>query len=239
MLIIPAIDIRDKKVVRLHKGNFLKMDVYSEDPAGTAKKWEDAGAECIHVVDLDGAKTGKLENLDVIEEIVKSVKVPIELGGGIREEKRIGELLDKGISQVVLGTKALDEEFLSKVVKKFKNKIIVGIDSKEGVVVVKGWQESGNADPVKFAKELESAGVKKIIYTEVLKDGTLEGPSFFNVEKILDGVNIEVIASGGIGSIDDLRKLKSYEKKGLSGVIVGKAIYEEKINLKEAIEELR
>jgi len=238
MLIIPAIDLREGKVVRLTKGDFLKMDVYSDGPVVIAKKWQEAGAELIHVVDLDGAKTGTSENLDIVEKIAKSVDIPIELGGGIREESFIEEVLKKGVSKVVLGTKALDENFLSKVLKKFSDKIIVSIDSKKDVVTVKGWQEAGNIDSVRFAKDLEDKGVKRIIYTDVLKDGTLTGPNFFNIEKMLDAVNIEIVASGGVGSADDLRKLKTYETKGLVGVIVGKALYEGKLDLKEAIKEI-
>ncbi|PIU42308.1 MAG: 1-(5-phosphoribosyl)-5-[(5-phosphoribosylamino)methylideneamino]imidazole-4-carboxamide isomerase [Candidatus Omnitrophica bacterium CG07_land_8_20_14_0_80_42_15] len=235
MLIIPAIDIKDGKVVRLTKGDFLKVEVYSDDPIAIAKKWEEAGATLIHVVDLDGARKGVSKNLNIVENIIKNVKADIELGGGIREESFIEELINKGVKQIVLGTKALDDQFLASVLKKFKDKIVVSIDSKADVVTVNGWQEAGNVDPIKFAKELEAKGVKKIVYTEVLRDGTLSGPNFFKIEKILDAVNIEVIASGGISSMDDLRRLKTYEDKGLIGVIVGKALYEGKIDLKEAI----
>lgn len=239
MLIIPAIDIKDGKVVRLLKGDFLRVEVYSEDPVAVAKKWQAAGAKLIHAVDLDGARSGELKNLGIVEEIVKSIDVPVELGGGIREEETIEEVLGKGVSCVVLGTKALDKGFLEKALKKFGKKLVVSVDSRKGVVTVKGWQESGNAEPVKFTKDLEAAGVKRIVYTEVSKDGTLEGPSFFNIERILDATNIEVVASGGIGGPGDLRGLKAYEKKGLVGVIVGKALYEGKIDLKKAIEELQ
>jgi len=238
MQIIPAIDIKDGKVVRLTKGDFLKVEVYSEDPIDVAKKWQDAGAKLIHLVDLDGARYGTLKNLEVVQKLAKSVKVPIEFGGGIREEKSISQILDTGISYVVLGTKALDEKFLKSALDKFGDKIIVSIDSKDETVAIKGWQESGNTNPVKFAREMETSGVSRLIYTDVSKDGTLQGPNFFSIEKILDATNIEVVASGGISSVEDLRRLKSYEKKGLAGVIVGKAIYEGKINLKEAIKEL-
>lgn len=238
MLIIPAIDIKDGKVVRLTKGDFLKVEVYSDDAAGTAAGWQDAGAELLHVVDLDGARSGELKNLGVIEKIIKKVKMPVEVGGGIRDEGVIEDLLSMGASFVVLGTKALDEGFLAGALKKFKEKLVVSVDSRDGTVAVKGWQESGNTDAVRFAKDLEAAGMRRIVYTDIAKDGTLKGPNFFNIEKILDATNIEVIASGGIGTIDDIRRLKIYEKKGLTGVIVGKALYEGKVDLKAAIQEL-
>jgi len=238
MQIIPAIDIKDGKVVRLTKGDFLKVEVYSEDPAEIAKKWQDAGAELIHLVDLDGARYGTLKNIETVRKLAKSVKVPIEFGGGIRDEESINRILKEGVSYVILGTKALDEKFLKSALDKFGDKIIVSIDSKDETVAIKGWQESGNTNPVKFAREMETSGVSRLIYTDVSKDGTLQGPNFFSIEKILDATNIEVVASGGISSVEDLRRLKSYEKKGLAGVIVGKAIYEGKINLKEAIKEL-
>jgi len=239
MLIIPAIDIKDGKVVRLTKGDFLKVKVYSDDPLEIAKKWQSCGAKLIHVVDLDGAKTGELKNLDAIERIIKGVDIPIEVGGGIRTIKDIEGLIKKGVKFVILGTKALEEGFLAKVVKKYAKHLIVSVDSKDGVVAVSGWQEPGNTETVKFAKELESKGVKRIVYTDIVKDGMLNGPSFFNIEKILDATNIEVVASGGVSSSEDLRRLKTYEGKGLLGVIVGKALYEGRIDLKEAIGEMQ
>jgi len=238
VLIIPAIDIKDGKVVRLTKGDFLKVEVYSEDPVATAVGWQDAGAELLHVVDLDGARSGELKNLGVIEKIIKAVKMPVEVGGGIRNADVIKDVLSRGASFVVLGTKALDEGFLDEAIKKFKGKLIVSVDAKDGTVAIEGWQKSGHTDAVRFAKDLEAAGVKRIVYTDIAKDGTLKGPSFFNIEKILDATTIEVIASGGIGSIDDIRRLKTYEKKGLTGVIAGKALYEGKVDLKTAIQEL-
>jgi phosphoribosylformimino-5-aminoimidazole carboxamide ribotide isomerase len=235
MIIIPAIDIKDGKVVRLTRGDFLAVRIYSDDPAAMAKEWQNAGASLLHVVDLDGARTGELKNLACVENIVSSVTIPVEVGGGIRDEKAIATVLDKGVAHVVLGTRALDEKFITEMVATYRDRLIVSIDAKDGVVAVKGWQHSGDVDAVAFARHLESVGVKRIIYTDVLKDGTLKGPNFFSIEKLLDAVGMEVIASGGVSCLDDLKKLKLYEHKGLTGVIVGKALYEKRIDLQEAL----
>jgi phosphoribosylformimino-5-aminoimidazole carboxamide ribotide isomerase len=235
MIIIPAIDIKDGKVVRLTRGDFLTVDVYSDDPAAMAQEWQNAGAQLLHVVDLDGARSGEPKNLACVEKIVKSITIPVELGGGIRDEAAIKMVLDKGVSQVVLGTKALDEKFVAETLTKYRDRLIVSIDAKDGVVAIQGWQQSGDVDAVSFAQHVESLGMKRIIYTDILKDGTLKGPNYFSIEKILDAVAVEVIISGGVSSLDDLRRLKLYEHKGLVGVIVGKALYEKRIDLKQAM----
>ncbi len=236
MLIIPAIDIKDGCVVRFVQGR-LDKKVYSRDPVKTAKHWVKQGAKLIHVVDLDGAFTGTPKNLDMVKQIAKGVDVPVQFGGGVRSAGMIGKLLGFGIQRVILGTMAAqDKAFLKKVFKKFKDKVIVSIDTKADRVLTKGWQSSyGNTDILKFAHSLKSIGFKQVIYTDVLKDGTLKGPNIKGIKSLLKETGLNVIASGGISSLSDIRKLKLLEKKGLVGVIIGKALYEGRFTLTEAL----
>jgi len=236
MLIIPAIDIKDGCVVRFVQGR-LDKKIYSRDPVKTAKHWVKQGAKLIHVVDLDGAFSGNPKNLALAKQIAKAVDVPIQFGGGIRNIGMIETLLDFGIWRIILGTKAAqDRDFLKKAFKKFKDKIIVSIDTKAGRVLTKGWQSSyRNTDILKFAHSLKNIGFKKVIYTDVLKDGTLKGPNIKGVKNLLKETGLNVIASGGISSLSDIRRLKLLEKKGLEGVIIGKAIYEGRFTLTEAL----
>ncbi|MDD4894327.1 MAG: 1-(5-phosphoribosyl)-5-[(5-phosphoribosylamino)methylideneamino]imidazole-4-carboxamide isomerase [Candidatus Omnitrophica bacterium] len=236
MLIIPAIDIKDGCVVRFVQGK-LDKKVYSRDPIKTAKHWVKQGAKIIHVVDLDGAFSGTPKNLDTVKQIAKSIDVPIQFGGGIRSIALIEDLLDSGVSRVILGTKAAeDKDFLNKAFKKFKDKVIVSIDSKADRVLTEGWQASaGKTDVLKFAHSLKEAGFKEVIYTDVLKDGTLKGPNIKAIKSLIKETSLKVIASGGISSLVDLQKLKLLEKKGVVGVIVGKALYEGKFTLTEAL----
>lgn len=236
MLIIPAIDLKDGKVARLTRGDFKFEKVYSDDPIGVAKKWEAAGARRIHLVDLDGAISGEFKNLPLIEEILKVIKVPVELGGGVRSEKVIEEALKRGISYVIIGTRLVDEKFSKKVIKKFKDKLIMGVDARNDKVAVSGWTKTTEIDYIDFIKRLEGQGAGTVIFTDIAKDGMLQGPNVEALKKILDATSIDIIASGGISSIDDLLILKRLEVKGLIGAIVGKALYENRINLKEAIE---
>ena len=203
----------------------------------TAKHWVKQGAKLIHVVDLDGAFSGNPKNLALAKQIAKAVDVPIQFGGGIRNIGMIETLLDFGIRRIILGTKAAqDRDFLKKAFKKFKDKIIVSIDTKAGRVLTKGWQSSyRNTDILKFAHSLKNIGFKKVIYTDVLKDGTLKGPNIKGVKNLLKETGLNVIASGGISSLSDIRRLKLLEKKGLEGVIIGKAIYEGRFTLTEAL----
>lgn len=236
MLIIPAIDIKDGCVVRFTQGR-LDKKVYSRDPLKTAKHWVKQGAEIIHVVDLDGAFSGKPKNLGAVKQIVKGVDVPIEFGGGVRNAATIKALLGFGIQRVILGTMAAqDKVFLKKAFKKYKDKIIVSIDTKANLVLTKGWQSSyGKTNILKFACSLKNTGFKEIIYTDVLKDGTLKGPNIQGIKNLLKETGLNVIASGGISSLDDIRRLKLLEKKGLTGVIIGKALYEGRFTLAEAL----
>jgi len=236
MLIIPAIDIKDGCVVRFVQGR-LDKKIYSHDPVKTARHWAKQGAKLIHVVDLDGAFSGTPKNLDALKQIVKAVDVPVQFGGGIRNLRMIETLLDYGIWRIILGTKAAqDRDFLKKAFKKFKDKIIVSIDTKADRILTKGWESScRNTDILKFAHSLKGLGFKQVIYTDVLKDGTLKGPNIKGIKNLLKETALSVIASGGISSLSDIRRLKLLEKKGLVGVIIGKALYEGRFTLAEAL----
>jgi len=238
MLIIPAIDLRGGKVVRLTQGKFNHQKIYSKDPLKVAKHWARAGAKLLHIVDLDGAATGKPKNLRVAKEIISRAGMPVEFGGGVREVKIIDELVKLGAERVVLGTKAvIDRAFLNKVFKKFGNRIIVSIDARQDKVLINGWQKGGfkAKGVLEFAKELKKIGFKQVIYTDVAKDGMLSGPNIKAIKELAKESGLSVIASGGISSLDDLRRLKRLEKQGVAGVIVGKALYEGKFTLREAL----
>jgi phosphoribosylformimino-5-aminoimidazole carboxamide ribotide isomerase len=237
MLIIPAIDLKDRKVVRLYQGNGQET-VYSDDPVEVAQNWQMEGAGLIHVVDLDGAFSGEPKNLHVIREICDSIEIPIECGGGIRSRESIRKLLGVGVERVVLGTKAVeDQEFLKEVFSEFPEKIIVSIDAKSGMVMTDGWKTpQSTLDAVNFALRLKAIGFEQIIYTDTLKDGTLTGPNLDGIRNLLKHSGMQIIASGGISSLEDIRNLKEIEKDGLAGVIVGKALYEKRFTLKEALE---
>jgi len=237
MLIIPAIDLQSGSVVRLVQGLSGKK-IYSTDPAKTARHWTNQGARLIHVVDLDGATKGSPQNLAAVRKIIGAVDVPVEFGGGLRRLSDIEELISGiGVRRVVLGTKAAeDEEFLKKALKKFKDRIIVSIDALSGKVRTKGWRaSSGNKDAVSFAKSLKKLGLKEIIYTDISRDGMLKGPDIRGIKKLLAETGLSVIASGGVSSLSDIRKLKGLVKSGLSGAIIGKALYEGKFTLAQAI----
>ncbi len=236
MKIIPAIDIMDKRVVRLLRGEFDKEKIYSENPVLIAKKWQDEGATLIHLVDLDGARLGKPVNLDVVRSLAKSVSIDIELGGGLRTENDIEAALEAGAHYVVIGTSAvLDKIFCENLIQKYKDKVIFAADIKEGKVAVKGWKEVSGEDPIEYLKGLRELGAKRVIYTDISRDGMMSGPNLDALRNVLTATSFKVIASGGISSVEDIKKLKELEPAGLEGVIVGKALYENKISLKEAI----
>jgi phosphoribosylformimino-5-aminoimidazole carboxamide ribotide isomerase len=236
MLIIPAIDIVGGKVVRLEKGDFSKEKVYSDDPVQMARDWEGKGAGFLHIVDLDGAKTGKIKNADTVVKIMKSVKIPCEVGGGIRDKSEIDYFLKNGARRVVLGTKVFEDPgYLEELLYKFKEKIVVSVDFSENKIVKKGWQEKTDLDPMAVILELQTVGVKTIVVTDISTDGMMAGPKTEKLKEILGKVDILVIASGGISSLEDVKKLKEIKNKNLEGVIIGKALYEGKIDLKEAI----
>jgi phosphoribosylformimino-5-aminoimidazole carboxamide ribotide isomerase len=234
MLIIPAIDLKDGVCVRLQQGRKDAVTVYSRDAAGTAKKWEGMGARVLHVVDLDGAFSGSQQNLNKIMEIRKSVKMTIEVGGGIRNITAVDRLISAGIDRVIIGTAAIeDPSFVMDACNKFPGRIFIGIDAKDGKVAVKGWEEVSSIDAKELAKRVETVGIAGIIYTDIARDGMLTGPNIPALEEMVRTVKIPVIASGGIATIDDIKAL--LEIKDLWGAITGKAIYSGSLDLKEAI----
>lgn len=236
MLIIPAIDLRGGKVVRLFQGKFSEEKVYSSDPLKVAKRWARQGAQFLHVVDLDGALSGTPKNLKAVKEIVNKAGIPIEFGGGIRDLKTILEVLDLGSERVILGTKAAsDARFLKKAWKKFGEKIIVSIDAKAAKVLTQGWSSGVAKTTLDFAAELKEMGFKQVIYTDISRDGALCGPNIKGIKELLEETGLNVIASGGVSALEDLLKLKKLEKQGLAGAIVGKALYESRFTLTEAL----
>jgi phosphoribosylformimino-5-aminoimidazole carboxamide ribotide isomerase len=237
MLIIPAIDLKDGKVVRLFQGKASDVTVYSRNPVAMARHWQKEGAQLIHVVDLDGAFEGELRNLDWVKKICRAVDVPVEFGGGVRDTATIRMLLKSGVERVVLGTRAAEDMgFLAGALADFPGKIIVSIDSRNGTVLTKGWleQEAG-LNVIEFALSLKEKGLESVIYTDTSKDGTLRGPDFDGIAALCARSRLSVIASGGVSSVDDIIRLKPLSRKGLAGVIVGKALYEEKFSVKEAM----
>lgn len=235
MRIYPAIDIRGGKAVRLYKGDFAQETVFGE-PAEMAKKWEAAGGEFLHLVDLDGARAGKSMNLDVVKAIIAAVNIPVELGGGIRTMENIDEVLAAGVQRVILGSVAAKNPALVKeACAKYGDRVVVGIDAKDGIVAVDGWEVSGDVEVTVLAKEMAKAGVKTIIYTDISRDGTLEGVNVEATAQLARESGIKIVASGGVKSIDDVKALLPYEKEGIEGVIVGKSIYMGTLDLTEAV----
>ncbi|WP_333861354.1 1-(5-phosphoribosyl)-5-[(5-phosphoribosylamino)methylideneamino]imidazole-4-carboxamide isomerase [Clostridium sp.] len=234
MIILPAIDLKGGKCVRLYKGDMNSQEVVAKDPLETALKFKSEGARYIHMVDLDGALRGNGENLDIISKVVKNVDVPIEVGGGIRNIETIDRFIKLGISRVILGTAALrDRNLVVEGVKNYGEKIAVGIDAKDGVPAADGWTTLSKTNYIDFGKEMEKIGVQTLIFTDISKDGTLEGTNVEQLLKLKNSVKCNVIASGGIKDIEDIKSLK---KENVYGAIVGKAIYAKTLSLKEAIE---
>jgi phosphoribosylformimino-5-aminoimidazole carboxamide ribotide isomerase len=234
MIVIPAIDLKDGKCVRLLQGKKEEVTVYSDDPAAMAKRWIDLGARLLHVVDLDGAFTGEQRNIDKIRDIRRAIHMPIQLGGGIRNIKRIENLINLGVDRTIIGTSAAENsDMVKEACEKFPGKVFVGIDAKNGKVAVKGWVEVTELDAIEFARKMESVGVAGIIYTDISRDGMLTGPNINAMDKMVKAINIPVIASGGVSGIDDIKSLMQIEN--LWGVITGKALYSGALDLKEAI----
>ena len=236
MMIFPAIDLRGGHCVRLYKGDFSKEEIFSDHPGEMAKKWEGMGAKYLHVVDLDGARGGQSENLTAIREILSSVQIPIELGGGIRTMEQIESILALGVRRVILGSAAVESpELVREAVEKYGERIVVGIDARDGVVAVKGWEESGGVEAVEFAKNMTALGVRTIIHTDISRDGTLSGVNVEASAALAKASGAEVVVSGGVSSMKDIKKVKMHEKDGLVGVIAGKAIYTGALDLSTAI----
>lgn len=237
MLIIPAIDLKEGKCVRLEQGLMDKATVYSDDPGTTAKHWEAQGAELLHVVDLNGAFAGIPKNLDAIKAIRAAVKMPIEVGGGIRDIATIGSLVSIGIDRIILGTAAIeDPAFVQQACREFPGRIIVGIDAKDGLVAIKGWAEVTKVKAVDLAKQMQEYGVIAIIYTDIKRDGMLSGPNIEATKALAESLRIPVIASGGVHTLKDIENLMTVRCNGVTGVITGKAIYSGSLNLREAIQ---
>ena len=237
MEIIPAIDLKGGNCVRLLQGDMERDTVFSDDPVATAKKWEAAGAPRLHVVDLDGAFKGEPENRKIIEQIVDALHIPVQVGGGIRDLETIGSYVEAGVDRVILGTIAQkDPKLVVKACELFHERIVVGIDAKDGMVAVEGWAEVTSESAMALAAEYEDYGVAAIIYTDISRDGMMQGVNIEATRELALSVDIPIIASGGISSIDDIRALLPTEKDGVEGVITGRAIYSGSLDLREAVE---
>jgi len=239
MKIFPAIDIKDKKCVRLIKGDFENKTEYETSPIDQAKKYQDYGFKDLHIVDLDGALTGRTVNLDIIQEVVSKHDLKIEIGGGVRTLDSIKKYVDAGVDKVILGSAAIkNKEFLKEACEKFKNKIALGLDAKDGNLSVSGWKENLNIKTIDFLKEVNSFGVSRIIYTDINKDGMKTSPNFDDTIKIAEFSNCPVVISGGVSSINDIKKAKDLNNKKIEGIIIGKAIYDGDIKLDELAKEI-
>jgi phosphoribosylformimino-5-aminoimidazole carboxamide ribotide isomerase len=239
MKIFPAIDIKDRKCVRLVKGDFNNKTEYEISPVDQAGKYKDHGFKNLHIVDLDGALNGETINLDIVQEIVTKFDLKIEIGGGIRNLESIKKYTDAGVEKVILGSAAIkDKNFLKEACQKFPNKIALGLDAKEGYLSVSGWKENSNRLTLDYLKEVNDFGVSRLIYTDINRDGMKQSPNFEETAKVADTSNCPVIISGGVSSIDDIKKAKELDNKNIEGIIVGKAIYDGDINLEELVKEL-
>ena len=239
MKIFPAIDIKDKKCVRLIKGDFANKTEYETSPIDQAGKYKDYGFKNLHIVDLDGALTGNTVNINIINEIVSKYDLQIEVGGGIRSIDSIKKYIDSGVEKVILGSAAVkDKEFLKEACVKFKNKIALGLDVKDGNLYVSGWKENLNIKTLGFLKEINDFGVSRLIYTDINRDGTKVSPNFDETIKIAETSKSPVIISGGVSSIKDIKRAKKLKNKNIEGIIVGKAIYDGDIKLEELVKEL-
>lgn len=236
MLLLPAIDLMDGQVVRLRQGRASEKTVYSDDPVGFAKKWEDEGGDFLHIVDLDAAFTGEPRNLSVVEKIASAISIPCELGGGMRDETAVQRAFNAGVTRAVIGTRAAESlDFVAEMARKFGGeKIAVGIDAKNGRVSVKGWTELSPLRALDLARRAEAAGAGTIIYTDIATDGMLEGPNFAELETMLGALRCQLIASGGVSSAADVRRLAAFPN--LYGAIIGKALYDGKLTLRELVE---
>lgn len=237
MIIIPAVDIKNGKCVRLLQGRMDEETVYSHDPQAMASKWSRLGAQLIHVIDLDGAFVKNPQNTASVRNILKSVNVPIQLGGGIRKEETVHMYLQMGVKRVIIGTGAIKEPtFVKKVCKSYPGQIVVGIDARNGKVAIDGWTQTTRIEVIELAKEFEDCGVAAINFTDIHRDGMQTGPNLDAILRLAEAVSIPVVASGGVSSIEDLKNLLPLEAAGVVGVIIGKALYSGKLDLKEALD---
>ncbi|MDO9309666.1 MAG: 1-(5-phosphoribosyl)-5-[(5-phosphoribosylamino)methylideneamino]imidazole-4-carboxamide isomerase [Deltaproteobacteria bacterium] len=236
MIVIPAIDLKDGKCVRLEQGLMDKDTVFNDNPGAQARAWQDQGAELLHIVDLDGAFAGEPKNRGAIEDIINSITIPAQLGGGIRDIATIEAYLSLGLSRVIIGTAAQrNPELVREACTRFPGRIVVGIDAKNGMVAVQGWAEVTDITAVELARKFEDCGVAAIIYTDISRDGMLQGPNLEATKALAEAVSIPIIASGGVSSLKDIENLMAIEAAGITGVITGKAVYTGAISLSEAI----
>lgn len=236
MTIFPAIDLRGGKCVRLFQGDFGQETVFSNRPADVARKWQEQGAEFLHLVDLDGARSGHSENLATVQDILAAVTIPVELGGGIRTMENIDAVLTLGVRRVILGSVAVrDPKLVADACEKYGDRIVVGIDAKDGIVAVDGWGISGDIEVITLAKRMKEAGVRTIIYTDISRDGTLSGVNVKATAELARESGVRIVASGGVRDARDIKALKPYERDGIEGVIVGKSIYTGSLSLPEAL----
>ena len=234
MLILPAIDLYDKKAVRLYKGDYEQMTVYSNNPIEIARKFETCGATFIHMVDLEGAKNGTTPNIDEVRKVVEYTDLKVEIGGGIRDEETVQKYIDLGVERVILGTAAVtDDAFLQKMVSKYKDAIAVGVDLKDGYVAIKGWTEKSRLTADEFFRHLSEIGVRTVICTDISKDGAMQGTNRELYKELSEKYTMDIVASGGVSSLDDIKALK---EMNLYGAILGKAYYIGAVDLKEAVE---
>ena len=239
MKIFPAIDIKDKKCVRLIKGDFENKTEYETSPIDQAGKYKDHGFKNLHIIDLDGALTGKTVNIEIIQDILNKYDLKIEIGGGVRSLDSIKQYIDAGVEKVILGSGAIkNKEFLKEACGKFKDKIALGLDAKDGNLSVSGWKENLNTKTIDFLKEVNGCGVSRIIYTDINRDGMKTSPNFDETIKIAEIANCPVVISGGVSSIKDIKKAKELNNKKIEGIIVGKAIYDGDIKLDELAREI-
>jgi len=233
MEIIPAVDIKGGKCVRLYQGDYRQETVFSEDPVAVAFEWKAQGASRLHLVDLDGAASGEPRNIAVVEAIAKQVNLPVQLGGGIRDEATVARLLEIGINRVILGTAAVENPgMVKRLCQKYADAIIVGIDARDGRVATHGWHKGTEITALELGRSMADVGVRRIIYTDIKRDGTLTEPDFEAIAEMVKGVNMPIIAAGGISALDHLRKLREL---GVEGAILGRALYTGDVNLREAL----
>ncbi|WP_420464757.1 1-(5-phosphoribosyl)-5-[(5-phosphoribosylamino)methylideneamino]imidazole-4-carboxamide isomerase [Panacagrimonas sp.] len=236
MLLIPAIDLKNGECVRLRQGRMDDVTVFSSDPVSMARRWADEGAERLHIVDLDGAVKGQPMNLRIVEQIAEAIEVPVQVGGGIRDEETVQRYLDAGVSYVIIGTKAVNTpHFLHDLCLEFPRHIIVGLDAKDGRVALNGWAKLTHHDVVEMAQHCERDGVEAIIYTDIGRDGMMAGFNVESTRKLAAAVNTPVIASGGVSSLEDIRRLKELEVEGVAGAVIGRALYEGGLSLKDCL----
>lgn len=238
MEIIPAIDLKGGKAVRLRQGEFTQVETYTEDPVKYAMRWQDEGARRLHVVDLDGARIGspQTDNLNVLRQIMRRVQIPVQFGGGVRSWEIVQRMIGIGVERVVLGTSAAqDEAATARILESFGDQVVIGIDAKDSQVAIRGWQERLDESAVSFARRMSSLGARRIVFTDIARDGMLNGPNIGALKEMLAAVPTRVIASGGVGSLDDVRALAAVQAPNLEGAIIGKALYAGRMTVAQAI----